>query len=108
MLSGEKNTNKQTTNLKYLTRCQYYGKLINWEYVSEAMILIFNVYTATEYFGGNTNIRVYVPTDLEKDLEVNLVQGDNYLIITAPYRIRYNKTYNHRVDMLINIFQEVI
>lgn len=108
MLSGDKKSDKAYSNLKYLSRCQYYGKLINWDYVSDAMILVFNIYTATEYFGGNTNIRVYVPTDMEKDLERNLIQGDNYFVITAPYRIRFNKTYNHRVDMLINIFQEVI
>lgn len=100
--------NNNNSNLKYLTRCQYYGKLLDYEYVSEAMILVFNCYTASEYFGGNTPIRIYVPTDLENKLKQVLVSGANYFIIAAPYRVQYNKQYRHRVDLLINIFEEII
>ena len=32
---GEDNSN---SNLKYLSRCQYFGKLLDYEFVSEAMI----------------------------------------------------------------------
>ena len=100
--------NNNNSNLKYLTRCHYYGKLLDYEYVSEAMILVFNSYIASEYFGGNTPIRIYVPTNLEDKLKQVLVTGANYYIIAAPYRIQYNKQYRHRVDLLINIFEEII
>lgn len=102
------NGDNSKSNLKYLSRCQYFGKLTDYEYVSEAMILVFNIYTASEYFGGSTNIRVYVPTELEKELQQNLIVGENYLLFTVPYRIKFNKKYNHRVDLLLNIFSEVI
>lgn len=102
------NKDNSKSNLKYLSRCMYYGKLHDYEFVSEAMILVFNVYTASEYFGGSTNIRVYVPTELEKELQQNLIVGENYLLFTVPYRIKFNKKYNHRVDLLLNIFSEVI
>lgn len=102
---AEKNGN---SNLKYLSRCYYYGRLVDYEYASGAMILKLAVYTATEYYGGSSVIRVYVPTDMENDLQNNLIVGDKYLVVTAPYRIRYDQKYQHRVDMLINIFQEVI
>lgn len=100
--------NNVNSNLKYLSRCQYYGKLENWEYVSDAMILIFKVYTATEYFGNESKIRVYVPTKLEVKLNDVLTIGENYLVITAPYRINLKQKYRHRVDLLIAIFQEII
>lgn len=103
-----KNDDNSNSNLKYISRCQYYGKLQDYEYVTGAMVLKFIVYTATEYFGGSSIVRVYVPTDLEEDLRRNLIVGENYLVITAPYRINFNKQYRHRVDLLINIFQEVI
>lgn len=96
------------SNLKYLSRCQYYGRLENWEYVSEAMVLIFKVYTATEYYGGESKIRVYVPDKLELKLSNELEVGEKYLVITAPYRINFKERYRHRVDLLISIFKEVI
>lgn len=104
----DNNTNKTNSNLKYLSRCQYYGKLINWEYVSDAMVLIFKVYTATEYYGNESKIRVYVPSKLELKLNNELIVGNNYLVITAPYRINFKEKYRHRVDLLVAIFQEVI
>ena len=54
---------KGTNNYKYLSRCHYYGTLKDIEYISDAMVLVFKCYIATEYYGGNTNIRVYVPTE---------------------------------------------
>ena len=59
-------TNQQ--NNKYLSRCQYYGKLIDWDYVEECMVLKFAVYTATEYYGNTSTIRIYVPTEMEDDI----------------------------------------
>ena len=100
--------NNTNSNNKYLSRCQYYGKLENWEYVSDAMILIFKVYTATEYFGNESKIRIYVPDKLELKLNNELIIGENYLVITAPYRINFKEKYRHRVDLLIAIFREVI
>ena len=100
--------NNVNSNLKYLSRCQYYGKLENWEYVSDAMILIFKTYTATEYFGKESKIRIYVPDKLELKLSKELEVGENYLVITAPYRINFKEKYRHRVDLLLAIFQEVI
>lgn len=96
------------SNLKYLTRNYYYGKLLDYEFVSEAMILKLACYTATEYFGGTTTVRVYVPTSLEYRLRQTLKINENYFIIAAPYRINFNKKYQHRVDMLINIFEEIM
>lgn len=100
--------NNINSNLKYLTRCQYYGQLLDWEYVSDAMVLVFKVYTATEYFGNSSKIRIYVPTKLEQKLAEELETGENYLVITAPYRINFKENYRHRVDLLLNIFKEVI
>lgn len=94
-------------NLKYLSRNFYYGKLVDWEFVSDAMVLIFSVYTATQYFGKSTNIRVYVPTDMEDELCEKLVTGDNYFIISVPYKIKLSVGYQHRVDLLLNIFKEI-
>lgn len=94
-------------NLKYLTRLHYYGKLLDWDYVSDAMVLKFQTYTATEFFGGNCTVRIYVPTVLEKDIRDNLIVGDNYFIIAAPYKLEFKKTYRHRVDLLLNIFKEI-
>ena len=90
------NTNQQ--NNKYLSRCQYYGKLIDWDYVEECMVLKFAVYTATEFYANTSTIRIYVPSDMEKDIINELFKGDNYFIIAAPYR----------VDLLLNIFKEII
>lgn len=100
--------NNSTSNLKYLTRCYYYGKLLDWEYVSEAMVLKFQVYTATEFYGNSTTIRIYVPTNLEEKLKMELITGENYFIIAAPYKLVFKKEYKHRVDMLLQIFKEVI
>lgn len=99
---------KIQSNLKYITRCQYYGKLENWEYVSEAMVLVFKAYTATEYYGNSSKIRIYVPTELETRLSNELEIGENYLVISAPYRICFDNRYKHRVDLLLAIFKEVI
>lgn len=102
------NKNNINSNLKYLSRCQYYGTLETWEYVSNAMVLIFNVYTATEYYGNTSKIRVYVPEKLEYKLSQELSVGDKYLVITSPYRINFKERYRHRVDLLLSIFKEVI
>lgn len=101
-------TEQSNSNLKYLSRCQYYGKLIDWEYIdSGAMVLKLQVFTATEYYGKDTTVRLYVPTDMEDRLRESLITGYNYFIIAAPYRLNFKKKYRHRVDLLINIFQEV-
>lgn len=100
--------NKLSANHKYFSRCQYYGTLEDWEYISDAMVLIFLVYTATEFFGKQQRIRVYVPSELESKLSKELIQGENYFVITAPYRVAFKNEYRHRVDMLLGIFKEVI
>ena len=56
------NLTRGTNNYKYLSRCHYYGTLKDIEYISDAMVLVFKCYIATEYYGGNNNIMVYVPT----------------------------------------------
>lgn len=96
------------SNLKYLTRSYYYGKLLDYEFVSGAMILKIVCYTLSEYFGGTSIIRIYVPTSLEDILQSTLRISSNYFIVAAPYRVNFNKKYQHRVDMLINIFEEII
>lgn len=101
------NTNQQN-NKKYLSRCQYYGKLIDWDYVEQCMVLKFAVYTATEYYGNTSIVRVYVPTEMEDDIINELFKGDNYFIIAAPYRVTFKQTYKYRVDLLLNIFKEII
>lgn len=95
-------------NLKYLSRCHYYGKLLDWEYVEGAVVLKFRVYTATEFFGKSTTIRIYVPTDLEDIVNRELIAGDFYYVICSPYKLTLKRKYYHRVDMLINIFKEII
>ena len=96
------------SNLKYLTRLQYYGKLIDWEFVSDAMVLKLAVFAATEYFGGSSTVRLYVPTNLQRDLARSLFVGENYFVIAAPYKVTFKERYRHRVDLLLNIFKEVI
>lgn len=97
------------SNLKYLTRLQYYGKLIDWEFVGgDAMVLKLAVFAATEYFGGSSTVRLYVPTNLQRDLTRSLFIGDNYFVIAAPYKVTFKERYRHRVDLLLNIFKEVI
>ena len=100
------NTNQQ--NNKYLSRCQYYGKLIDWDYVEQCMVLKFAVYTATEYYGNTSIVRVYVPTEMEDDIINELFKGDNYFIIAAPYRVTFKQTYKYREHLLLNIFKEII
>lgn len=100
------NTNQQ--NNKYLSRCQYYGKLIDWDYVEECMVLKFAVYTATEFYANTSTIRIYVPSNMEKDIINELFKGDNYFIIASPYRVTFKQTYKYRVDLLLNIFKEII
>lgn len=100
------NTNQQ--NNKYLSRCQYYGKLIDWDYIEECMVLKFAVYTATGFYANTSTIRIYVPSDMEKDIINELFKGDNYFIIAAPYRVTFKQTYKYRVDLLLNIFKEII
>ena len=100
------NTNQQ--NNKYLSRCQYYGKLIDWDYVEECMVLRFAVYTATEFYANTSTIRIYVPSDMEKDIINELFKGDNYFIIASPYRVTFKQAYKYRVDLLLNIFKEII
>ena len=94
-------------NLKYLTRLYYYGKLLDWDYVGEYMIIKLNTYTATEYFGGSNVIRLLVPTELENDIRNNLIVGEKYLALGAPYSLHFKKEYRHRVDLLLHIFKEV-
>lgn len=96
------------SNLKYLTRLQYYGKLVDWEFVSDAMVLKLAVFAATEYFGGSSTVRLYVPTNLQRDLARSLFVGENYFVIAAPYKVTFKERYRHRVDLLLNIFKEVI
>lgn len=95
-------------NLKYLSRVYYYGKLLDWEYVEDAMVLKLLTYTATEFFGGNNVMRLYVPTVLEPALNRELIVGEKYFVIAAPYKLSFKSTYRHRVDLLLNIFKEVI
>lgn len=96
------------SNLKYLTRLYYYGKLIDWEFIDDAMILKFAIFTATEYFGGSSTVRIYVPTVLQRDLSRSIFTGENYFVIAAPYKVTFKERYRHRVDLLLNIFKEVI
>lgn len=85
----------------------YYGRLTNIECIDgNSFVLVFKSYTATEFYGKDVNIRIYVPTDLNYKID-NLMVGEEYLIIAAPYRATFNKAYKFRVDMLLNIFQEV-
>lgn len=102
------NEQSNQANLKYLTRLYYYGKLLDYEFVSGAMVLKFVCYTASEFFGGSTPIRFYVPTGMEEKLQRALDINANYFIIAAPYRISMGAKYQHRVDLLLNIFEEVI
>lgn len=110
----KKSSNKDFTknilssNLKYLTRLQYYGLLKDIEYISDAMILVFDSYTATEFYAGRTPVRIYVPSDSEEKIRQSIVVGARYFIIAAPYRITIQQKYKHRVDLLLSIFEEII
>lgn len=94
-------------NLKYLTRLYYYGKLLDWDYIGEHMILKLNTYTATEYFGGSNVMRLLVPSKLEDKIKDSLIIGDMYFVVGAPYSLHFKKEYRHRVDLLLHIFKEV-
>lgn len=100
--------NYESSGLKYLTRCHYYGILVDIEYVSGATVLILKTYTATEYYGNNNKIRIYVPTDIERYVNDNVTIGDRYYVICSPYRLSLSNQYKHRVDMLLHIFREVL
>ncbi|MCM1324185.1 MAG: hypothetical protein NC218_08480 [Acetobacter sp.] len=100
--------NDSNHNLKYLTRCYYYGTLKDWDYVGEALVIQLQTYTATEFFGGSNTIRIYVPTDIQQDVLNELIVGENYFLICAPYKLKFKKTYKHRVDLLLNIFKEIV
>ena len=113
-----KNTKKKIQNkkveyisssedLKYISRCFYFGILNDIEYISNGMVLKFGVYTACQYYGNSTPIRIYVPTNLEQKLEDNLEINERYFVIAAPYKVRGAKEYLHRVDLLLHIFKEV-
>lgn len=105
-MKGQIKNNQQ--NSKYLSRCQYYGKLIDWDYVEECMVLKFAVYTATEFYANTSTIRIYVPSDLEYTIINDLFKGENYFVIAAPYRVVFKQTYKYRVDLLLNLFKEII
>jgi len=98
---------KPNDNLKYLTRCHYFGKLVDWEYVNESMVLKLLVYTATQYYGNSTYIRIYVPDNYERHLADKLITGDNYFVVASPYRVHFNKKYPYRVDLLLDIFKQL-
>lgn len=90
-------------NLKYLSRCYYYGILEDCEYPEVGgLILKVKVFTATPYFAGNSIIRIYVPTEMEDDVHYQLETGEKYWLLCAPYTIRLGKSYPHRVDLLLN------
>lgn len=96
--------NKTTSEqVKYLSRCHYAGKLVDWEYVNGAMVLKLQVYTATEYYGNTTYVRIYVPTEDEHRLSHRLITGGTYSVWAAPYRVHFNNKYPYRVDLLLSI-----
>ena len=94
-------------NLKYLSRIHYYGTLIDWDYVGEFMILKLKCFTATEHYANNVTIRLMVPTIMENNIKSELIVGDRYYVIGAPYTLLFDKKYRHRVDLLLHIFKEV-
>lgn len=101
-------TEKKFEPTRYYTKLYYYGKLVDWDYCEGAMVLKLNIYAACEYCGTNVNIRLYVPTDLEKQV-LNMIQVGNYYFIQAiPYKLKFNKRFPYRVDLLLNIFERVV
>lgn len=94
-------------NLRYISRSFYYGVLKDYEYVGDGLVLKMGVYSASRYQGTYSIVRVYVPTDLEQQIIDFLITGDNYFLITAPYKARGAKDYQYRVDLLLNIFKEL-
>lgn len=93
---------------RYYTRLHYFGKLLDWLYVGDKMVVEILVYSACEHCATTNKIRLYVPTGLEDRLSKTLVVGDKYYIIAAPYKLQFDGKYKHRVDILLNIFQEII
>ena len=93
---------------KYLTRCHYYGRLKDIEYISGATVLVLSSYVATSYYGNSSPVRIYVPTDMEDGVINRVTINENYYIIAAPYKVQFNKQYRHRVDLLLNIFEEIL
>ena len=90
-------------NLKYLSRCQYYGTLEDCEYPEVGgLILKFKVFTATSFYAVNVTIRIYVPTEMEDDVHYQMEIGERYWVLCSPYTIRLGKSYPHRVDLLLN------
>lgn len=89
--------------IKYLSRCYYTGKLKDWEYVNGCMVLKLIVYSACQYFGGSTVVRLYVPTDLEEKIENELEQNEIYSVVAIPYKVSANKLYQYRVDLVLHI-----
>lgn len=95
-------------NKKYLSRCQYFGKLENWDYVGNMMVLSVRVYTACEHFGKSIPVKISVPTELEERLSRELMIGNDYFYICTPYRVTLGEKFRHRVDLLLNIFEEIV
>ena len=67
---------------------------MDYEFVSEAMILKFACYTLSEYFGGTTIIRIYVPTALEQRLQ--------------DEKLKYIYFFNEENDFISNVILEYI
>lgn len=115
MKKKEQKNNKRQVNkispeeqIKYLSRCYYTGRLKDWEYVNGCMVLKLVVYSACQYFGGSTVVRLYVPTDLEQLIENELEQNEIYSVVAIPYKVSANKSYPYRVDLLLNITKTII
>ena len=107
--SNSSNSKKNTAEfeLRYLNRLFYYGKITNLDSVEGALIITLKCYTASRYFGGYNNVRIYVPSDLENDIIREVTIGDDYFAICAPYRVTFKMTYRHRVDLLLQLFKAV-
>lgn len=94
-------------NLKYLSRSFYYGTLRDYEWISGGLVLIMDVFSSSAWHGCKSVIRVYVPSDLENEIVDYLECGSNYLLITAPYKVRGATGYNYRTDLLLAIFKPI-
>ena len=98
-------------NLKYLSRCIYYGTLKDYDFITSkdgensSTVLKIQCYTATSYTGNTSTIRMYVPSDM--DIIDYLEIGQNYLYICAPYKVTGGAGYPYRIDLLLNIFKEI-
>lgn len=95
-------------NLKYITRCSYYGKLTDMEYLeSGALVIRLACYTASYCTASTTTVRIYIPTDMENEIIDFLTIGFNYFIVCCPYRSFNSKGYPYRVDLALHVFKEV-